>query len=125
MGARASTCSPPLCALYGMHHCAADPATNTAYMALTRVDKGMLKGDPMDGIGPDHVQLEANPCGVVMELKLDDSFSATSAKVSNRYCCLGLSAVAPLPHSLPTMTRSAASFALAECTILRLHMPTC
>jgi hypothetical protein len=50
-------------------------------MALTRVDKGMLKGDAMDGIGPDHVQLEANPCGIIMELKLDDKFSATAAKV--------------------------------------------
>lgn len=58
-----------------------DPATNTAYMAITRIDKGMLKGSSMDGLGPDHIQLEANPCGVIMALKLNKDFQATSAQV--------------------------------------------
>lgn len=74
-----------MCPLWDVWLCTADPATNTAYMALTRVDKGMLKGDAMDGIGPDHVQLEANPCGIIMELNLDESFSATSAKASELF----------------------------------------
>lgn len=67
----------------GCASCPADPASNTAYMAVTRVDKAMLKDDPMDGLGPDHVQMEPNPCGVIMEVKLDDNFSGTSAKVGD------------------------------------------
>ena len=50
-------------------------------MALTRVDKGMLKGDAMDGLGPDHIQMAANPCGVIMALNLNDKYEATSGEV--------------------------------------------
>jgi hypothetical protein len=50
-------------------------------MAMARVDKASLKGHLYDGLGPDHLQLEANPCGVIMELKLDNDWQATSARV--------------------------------------------
>lgn len=50
-------------------------------MAITRIDKAMLKGSTNDGLGPDHIQMEPNPCGVVFALKLDEQFRATSAEV--------------------------------------------
>lgn len=65
-----------------------DPETNTAYIAITRIDKAMLKADPMDGLGPDHFQLAPNPCGVIMSLKLDDSYKATQAQVHMPSCTL-------------------------------------
>jgi hypothetical protein len=55
-------------------------------MAITRVDKAMLSGHAMDGLGPDHIRMPANPCGAVMQLELDESFRATSAKVRLRVC---------------------------------------
>jgi len=64
-----------------VHTSAADPATKTAYMALTRLDKSSLRGHPLDGLGPDHLQLEANPCGVIMALAVNEGFNATSAQV--------------------------------------------
>lgn len=60
----------------------ADAATNTAFIAIASVDQGMLKAHPSDGLGPDTLQLDANPCGVIFSLKLNDQFEATSAQVS-------------------------------------------
>lgn len=59
----------------------ADAATNTAFIAIASVDRGMLKGHPSDGLGPDTLQMEVNPCGVIFSLKLNDQFEATSAQV--------------------------------------------
>lgn len=59
----------------------ADPATRTAYIAITRVDKSMLKASPTDGLSSDTLQIDPNPCGVIMSLNLDQTFEATSAKV--------------------------------------------
>lgn len=58
-----------------------DPATRTAYAAITRIDKSMLKASPTDGLGSDTLQMEPNPCGVIMALDLNQDFEATSAKV--------------------------------------------
>jgi hypothetical protein len=41
----------------------------------------MLEGNAYDGLGPDHLRFKPNPCGIVMILDLDSSFSATQATV--------------------------------------------
>lgn len=58
-----------------------DPVARRAYMAVSRVDKAMLKGHAMDGLGPDHLQMAPNPCGLVMALELDGNYTATAAEV--------------------------------------------
>jgi hypothetical protein len=42
----------------------------------------MLKASPTDGLGSDTLQMEPNPCGVIMALDLNQDFEATSAKVN-------------------------------------------
>jgi hypothetical protein len=67
----------------------ADPATNTAFIAIAAVDAAMLKSHPSDGLGPDHLQLpETNPCGVIISMNVNDQFEATSAQVGaiSRWC---------------------------------------
>lgn len=50
----------------------------------------MLKGHPSDGLGPDHLQMQANPCGVIISIKVNDEFEATSAQVGHWPCRKGL-----------------------------------
>ncbi|WIA41199.1 hypothetical protein OEZ86_004814 [Tetradesmus obliquus] len=58
-----------------------DPHRNRLYIALTSVDKGMLEANAYDGLGPDHLRFNPNPCGIVMALELDSAFSATQGTV--------------------------------------------
>jgi hypothetical protein len=44
----------------------------------------MLAGNAYDGLGPDHLRFKPNPCGVVMSMDLDSSYSATQAQVKFR-----------------------------------------
>jgi hypothetical protein len=50
-------------------------------MALASVDRGMLASNAYDGLGPDHLRFKPNPCGIVMSMDLDSSYSATQAQV--------------------------------------------
>jgi hypothetical protein len=77
----------------------ADPATNTAFIAIATVDAAMLKGHPSDGLGPDHLQLpEVNPCGVIISISVNDQFEATSAQVGPSAAASG---VRRLPRTVP------------------------
>ncbi|MCB1756917.1 MAG: DUF839 domain-containing protein [Gammaproteobacteria bacterium] len=55
-----------------------DPATNTLYLAMSEVAKGMEDGSSNDTGGPNHIRLEANTCGAVYSLALDSDYAATS-----------------------------------------------
>ena len=55
-----------------------DPATNTLYIAMSVVDKGMLDNDAsFDKGGPNHIKLPKNVCGTVYGLTLDSNYIAS------------------------------------------------
>lgn len=92
-----------------------DPVTRRAFMAITRVDKAMLKGHAMDGAGPDHLQMRANPCGIVMQLDLDDAWRATSAKVGAKLAAGGAELQHALHPTAPHSTPQCPAAAPARC----------
>jgi hypothetical protein len=51
------------------------------YLSISSVDKGMLKNNAFDGLGPDHLQFEQNLCGFVFDVDLNEKYVATGAKV--------------------------------------------
>jgi secreted PhoX family phosphatase len=58
-----------------------DHRTKKAYTAISAVERGMLNGDARDKGGPNHIKVEANKCGCVMEFDIDSSMSATKARM--------------------------------------------
>ena len=52
-----------------------------AYTAISAVERGMLNGDARDLGGPNHIKVQANKCGCVMEFDIDSSMSATKARM--------------------------------------------
>lgn len=58
-----------------------DPATNTMFLAMTQVAKGMLDADAKtDLVGRNDIRLAKNDCGAVYALKLGADFAATEIK---------------------------------------------
>ena len=55
-----------------------DPASNTLYLAMSVVDKGMQDNDATnDKGGPNHIRLPKNVCGTVFGLTLDSNYVAS------------------------------------------------
>ena len=53
-----------------------------AYTAISAVEHGMLNGDAARDLGgPNHIKVQANKCGCVMEFDIDSSMSATKARM--------------------------------------------
>lgn len=58
-----------------------DPATNTAFLAMSEVEKGMedmAKKNKYDLGGSNDIRLKANKCGAVYQLTLDGNYAATA-----------------------------------------------
>ncbi|MFC2967648.1 PhoX family protein [Acidimangrovimonas pyrenivorans] len=62
-----------------MEGIAYNPATNTAYLAISSIEKGMEDGAKHDKGGRNDIRLAKNKCGAVYELTLDGGYRATRA----------------------------------------------
>ena len=59
-----------------------DPATKKAYTAISSIERGMLNNEAKRDLGgPNHIKVKENKCGCVMEFDMDDSMSATKARM--------------------------------------------
>ncbi|MGY9046903.1 hypothetical protein P775_25875 [Puniceibacterium antarcticum] len=63
-----------------MEGIAYDPDHNKVYLSISEVGKAMEAGSKGDKGGRDDIQLEANSCGAVYQLDLDEDYKATSMK---------------------------------------------
>lgn len=59
-----------------------DPKTNTLYVAMGEIAKGMAASSKYDKGGPDHIQLPKNKCGVVYALDIKPDISIDSNYVA-------------------------------------------
>lgn len=74
-----------------------DPASGTLFVAMSEIGKGMEAGSRQDHGGPDHVQLQANPCGAVYALPVGAAEGIDSAYVAGSMA--GLVAGAPATYA--------------------------
>ena len=59
-----------------------DPDRQKAYTAISAVERGMLDGDATRDLGgPNHIKVQANKCGCVMEFDIGADMLATKARM--------------------------------------------
>ncbi len=69
-----------------------DPESKRLFMAISKVGEGMLPGTPFDAGGPDHVRLEANPCGVIFGMDIYRGEEDTEGEVIDSAFVMGRAA---------------------------------
>ena len=63
-----------------------DPNNKRLYLALARVERGMTAGsETWDVGGPDHVQWDANPCGVVVGMDLGEAVDSAGVAMDSEF----------------------------------------
>jgi secreted PhoX family phosphatase len=61
-----------------------DPKTPRLFVAISRVERGMLAAEPIwDAGGPDDVGLEPNPCGLVLSMGLGTAVDSEGAAIDS------------------------------------------
>lgn len=86
-----------------------DAATNTLYVAMSEIAKGMEAGASQDLGGPDSVQLEQNKCGAVYALDV-----APNAEIGSDYVAQNMTG---LVAGVPTSYEEGSEYAGNKCDV--------